>query len=88
MKVKTRSAIRHRIQQRIRKRIRGTQERPRVNLVWMRFPIEPTRSYEAMIECWLKAKVDGALVTHQGRDIGLQSWDHEALGNAIMFGAN
>ena len=30
MKVKTRSAIRHRIQQRIRKKIRGTQERPRL----------------------------------------------------------
>ncbi|MCG6927661.1 MAG: 50S ribosomal protein L18 [Acidobacteria bacterium] len=30
MKVKTRSAVRHRIQQRIRKKIRGTQERPRL----------------------------------------------------------
>ncbi len=30
MKVKTRSAIRHRIQQRIRKKISGTQERPRL----------------------------------------------------------
>jgi len=30
MKVKTRSAIRHRIQQRIRKKIRGTQGRPRL----------------------------------------------------------
>jgi len=30
MKVKTRSAIRHRIQRRVRKKIRGTQERPRL----------------------------------------------------------
>ena len=30
MKVKTRSAVRHRIQRRIRKKIHGTQERPRL----------------------------------------------------------
>jgi large subunit ribosomal protein L18 len=30
MKLKTRSAIRHQIQRRIRKKIRGTQERPRL----------------------------------------------------------
>jgi large subunit ribosomal protein L18 len=30
MKVKTRSAVRHRIQRRIRKKIRGTEQRPRL----------------------------------------------------------
>ena len=49
----------------------GTKDRPRVNLVWTRFPVEPTRSYEAMIEMMVKKDVDNALVTHQGRDLDL-----------------
>lgn len=66
----------------------GTKEKPRVNLVWMRFPVEPTRSYEAVIEMCLKAKVDGALVTHQGRDLDLRIYDEQGLGDALLRKAN
>lgn len=59
-----------------------------LNVLWIAFPIEPTRSYEALMDTWLREKVTGAIVTHAGEDLGVAEPDEDGLASALLFSAN